>query len=57
MQDTAHRAVDRCVDLPSLPTQVVSMDGQLVETSTACWCFRSSSDGGKVIPIHWARLD
>jgi hypothetical protein len=32
MQGTAHRAVDRCADLPSLPTQVVSMDGQLVDT-------------------------
>jgi integrase len=57
MQGTAHRAVDRCADLPCLPTQVVSMDGQLVDTSTACWCFRSSSDGGKVIPIPWARFD
>ena len=57
MHDTAHRAVDRCADLPPFQRKVVSMDGQLVDTSTACWCFRSSSDGGKVIPIPWARLD
>jgi hypothetical protein len=57
MQGTAHRAVDRCPDLPSLPSQVISMDGQLVDTRAACWCFRSSSDGGKLTTIRWVRLE
>jgi len=33
------------------------LDGQLVDTSTVCWRFRSSSDGGKLILIRWERLD
>lgn len=57
MQRTAHRATDHRSDLPPLPSQVISLDGQLVDTSAACWHFRSSSDGGKVILIPWDRLD
>jgi hypothetical protein len=57
MQGTAHKALDRCSDLPSLPSKVFSMDGQLVDASAACWCSRSSPDGGKLITIPWTRLD
>lgn len=57
MQGTAQRAMDRCSDLPSLPSKVISMDGQLVDTGAACWSFRSSSDGGKLTTIRWVRLE
>ena len=57
MQNTARRATDHPSDLPPLPSRVISLDGQLVDTSTTCWRFRSSSDGGKLIFIPWDRLD
>src|SRR6266851_9084262 len=57
MQNTARRVPDRRSDLPPLPSRVMSLDGQLVDTTTVCWRFRSSSDGGKVILIPWDRLD
>jgi hypothetical protein len=57
VQKTARRATDRRCDLPPLPLRVISLDGQLVDTSTTCWRFRSSSDGGKLILIPWDRLD
>jgi len=57
MQSSARRPIDRRSDLPPLPSRVISLDGQLVDTSAACWRFRSSSDGGKVILIPWERLD
>ena len=57
MQSSARRPIDRRSDLPPLPSSVISLDGQLVDTSAACWRFRSSSDGGKVILIPWERLD
>jgi hypothetical protein len=43
--------------LPALPRRVISLDGQLVDTSAACWSLRSSSDGGKLIVIPWDRLE
>jgi integrase len=57
MQNTARRVLDHHSDLPPLPSRVMSLDGQLVDTSAVCWRFRSSSDGGKVILIPWDRLD
>jgi integrase len=57
MQRTARRVADQSFNLPPLPSRVISMDGQLVDTSTVCWHFRSSSDGGKLILIPWDRLD
>lgn len=57
MHSSARRPIDRRSDLPPLPSRVISLDGQLVDTSAACWRFRSSSDGGKVILIPWERLD
>ena len=57
MQRTARRVADHGFDLPPLPSRVISMDGQLVDTSAVCWRFRSSSDGGKLILIPWDRLD
>lgn len=41
-------------DLPALPTNVRSMDGQNVDTSSVIWKIRSSADGGMMITI---RLD
>jgi hypothetical protein len=43
--------------MPALPLRVISLDGQLVDTSVACWSLRSSSDGGKLIVIPWDRLE
>jgi hypothetical protein len=57
MEHKARRVTDHCADLPLLPPRVVSLDGQLVDTSVARWRFRSSSDGGKVILVPWDRLD
>ena len=58
MQNTARRVLDhRAPDLPQVPSRVMSLDGQLIDTSAVCWRFRSSSDGGKVILIPWDRLD
>lgn len=57
MQKTAHRVTDLRSDLPPLPSRVISLDGQLIDTSATCWRFRSSSDGGKLILIPWDRLD
>ena len=53
----ATRRVSRLSDLPSLPVSVLSFDGQLVDTSQATWCFRSSLDSGATITIHWTRQD
>ena len=49
--------VSRLSDLPPLPTTVLSFDGQLVDTSQEVWRFRSSTDGGKAITLHWIRQD
>lgn len=49
--------VPRLSDLPPLPAQVLSFDGQLVDTSQAVWRFRSSLDGGKTISLDWALQD
>ena len=57
MRSTVRRVADKCSDLPPLPSRVISMDDQLVDTSAVCWRFRSSSDGGKLILIPWDRLD
>lgn len=51
MQRTARRVADQSFDLPPLPSRVISMDGQLVDTSSVCWRFRSSSDGGKTYQL------
>ncbi len=57
MQRIVRRAAGYSSDLPPLPSRVISLDGQFVDTSAVCWSFRSSSDGGKVILIPWAQLD
>ena len=57
MRNSALRATACRCDLPPLPPRVISLDGELVDTSTTCWRFRSSSDGGKLILIPWDRLD
>jgi hypothetical protein len=49
--------VSRLSDLPPLPTTVHSFDGQLVDTRQEVWRFRSSTDGGKAITLHWIRQD
>lgn len=57
MQRAARRATDRRSDLPPLPSRVISLDGQMVDTSASCWRLRSSSDGGKLLLIPWDRLN
>lgn len=47
----------RLSDLPPFPAEVLSFDGQLVDTSQSIWRFRSSLDGGKTISLHWALQD
>lgn len=43
-------------DLPPLPSEVRSMDGQLIETGSNLWRMRTSGDGGDSITINWERL-
>ena len=57
MRSSARRATDHHSDLPALPLRVISLDGQLVDTSALCWRFRSSADGGRLICVPWDRLD
>ena len=57
MRNTARRAPDTWSDLPTVPRSVISLDGQLVDTSADSWCLRSSSDGGKLLFIPWPWLD
>src|SRR5439155_10866295 len=42
MQRAVRSVADDNTDLPALPSSVVSLDGQLVDTGAACWRFRSS---------------
>ena len=57
LQNNTRRATDHSSDLAEVPRRVISLDGQLVDTSSACWSLRSSSDGGKLIVIPWDRLE
>jgi len=43
--------------LPPVPTQIVSYDGQVVDTSGEKWRLRSAIDGGKMLVFNWQRLD
>lgn len=55
MPDPARKSSCRA-DLPVVPARTISLDGQLIDTSNESWRIRTSSDGGMLIVIHWARL-
>jgi hypothetical protein len=42
--------------LPEIPSIVISLDGQRVDTSGDHWELRAAADGGKKIAVNWARL-
>ena len=42
---------------PPLRRQIVSFDGQVVDTAEPVWRIRASSDGGELMRIDWARWD
>lgn len=44
-------------DLPLVPARLLSLDGQLIDTSGTLWRLRSSADGGTVLLIEWTKLD
>ncbi len=43
-------------DLPDVPKQISSLDGQIVETGGPVWRIRSAADGGKIMVFNWERL-
>ncbi len=45
------------VSLPAIPSMVISMDGQKIDTSTDQWRIRKSADGGQIALINWASLE
>jgi hypothetical protein len=49
--------IDDLLSLPDLPSTIVSMDGQRVDSSTDKWRIRASSDGGRYEFINWELLD
>lgn len=40
-------------DLPSVPQQVWTMDGQIIDTSGPVWLFQYYADGGRGLKIDW----
>jgi integrase len=44
------------VGLPTVPRQVRSLDGQIVDTSSDAWSFQASVDGGQLLLLSWAAL-
>jgi integrase len=43
--------------LPSVPRQVVSLDGQSVDTGQTRWQIRASIDGGNIFVLNWQLVD
>jgi integrase len=43
--------------LPSIPRQVISLDGQRVDTSQVRWQIRASIDGGNIFVLNWRLVD
>ena len=41
------------LQLPSVPKHIISLDGQIVDTSQSLWSVRSAIDGGKMIFLNW----
>lgn len=54
--DTSQPLSGGICDLPEVPTRTITKDGQVVDTSLEVWRFRVSSDGGKVLELHWRIL-
>jgi integrase len=44
-------------DLPALPNQITSLDGQTVATCGPVWRLRSAADGGKIMVFNWAGVE
>lgn len=43
--------------LPPVPQQIVSLDGQLVDTSHTRWQIRASIEGGNIVTLNWQLVD
>ena len=43
--------------LPAVPKQIISFDGQTIDTSQPVWRIRSAIDGGKMMVFNWLRLN
>ena len=43
-------------DLPPMPTQVISFDGQTVDTNQVRWLVRAAADGGNQFGMNWQLL-
>lgn len=41
------------LQLPPIPTPIISLDGQTVDTSQPVWSIRSAIDGGKIFFLNW----
>ena len=45
------------IPLPSIPQQVVSVEGQTVDTSQKRWRIRASIEGGNIFSLNWKLVD
>ena len=48
---------EEIASLPTVPSMVISIDGQKVDTSTDTWRIRKSADGGRIELINWRLLE
>jgi integrase len=44
------------LQLPPIPAHIISLDGQMVDTSQPIWAIRSAKDGGKMFFLNWELL-
>jgi len=48
---------EEILSLPTLPSMVISMDGQKVDVNADIWRIRKSADGGAIKLINWKLLE
>ncbi len=44
------------LQLPPIPIHIISLDGQMVDTSQSTWTVRSAIDGGRMVLFNWELL-
>lgn len=45
------------MDLPTVPPQVVTLDGQTIRTDIPQWRMQVAADGGGILTVNWSQLD
>ncbi len=56
-QQTQPSQSEEIVSLPTVPSMVISMDGQKVDANADKWRIRKSADGGAIKLINWKLLE